>query len=230
MKKFRYWLKRVLYWIVVPILSGPLKGYRFGLFTGSRFIVGSYGGREVDVLTDLARPDDVVFDIGAHVGYMTLLASKSVGDNGQVFAFEPLPLNLVYLRNHVKINRLANTRVLPCAVSRTAGWLSFDFGKGTGRGNLKANGASRALKVKVVGLDEMVRGGELPPPNLIKMDIEGAEVEALKGAAWIFTSARPKLLLSTHGAAIKAECEALLTGWDYELSAMMAGAILAIPR
>lgn len=171
---------------------------------------------------------DVVFDLGAYVGYMTLLAAKTAGTGGRMFAFEPMPMNLGYLNNHVKINRLKNTQVLPYAVSRIAGWRSFDLSKGSGRGGLRPNAKDNTLRVEVVGLDEMVRQGRLPPPNVIKMDIEGEEAEALKGATRIFTTVRPKLFLSTHGGEIRAECESLLSGWNYKIFPIPKADLLAI--
>jgi FkbM family methyltransferase len=220
----------MFYWIVMPILSGPLRGRWFGLFTGSRFVLGRYGGREAALLAEITRPGDVVFDLGAHVGYLTLLAAKAAGEKGRVFAFEPSPLNLVFLGHHVRLNRLANVRLMPCAVGRTVGRRAFDTARGSGRGGLKNGGAAGAEPmVEVVGLDEMVHAGRLPRPDVIKMDIEGAEAEALRSAEWIFTNARPKLLLSTHGDAVRAECKALLAGWGYGLSPMTESDFLATP-
>jgi hypothetical protein len=87
-KNFRYWLKGLLYWVVVPIFSGPLKGCRFGLFTGSRFITGKYGGAEVNHVLELAKPGQVVFDIGAHVGYFRV-CSFSCGNQVALSGMSP---------------------------------------------------------------------------------------------------------------------------------------------
>lgn len=231
MDRFRHWLKRILYWVVVPIMGGPLKGCRVGLFTGSRFVKGRYGGKEIDLLLEHVHAGDVVFDLGAHVGYLTMVASKAVGNTGQVVALEPVALNLAYLRNHVKVNRLTNTQILPCAVGKESGWCTFDAGKGTGRGHLESGTGASGPQVEVVSLDELVSQGKLPAPNLIKMDIEGAEVNALVGATRIFTSTRPKLLLSTHGDEIKAKCLSLLESWNYEVAPFSSHAsVFATPR
>lgn len=79
LKRWRYWIKGVTSWVTLPIRSGPLKGYRWGVFTGMRFLRGSYDDEAVQRFLALIRPGDVVFDAGAHVGYYTLAAAKQVG-------------------------------------------------------------------------------------------------------------------------------------------------------
>ena len=69
-----------------------------------------------------------VFDIGAHAGYYTLIASKLVGGSGHVVAFEPAPRNLRYLRRHLSLNHVSNVTVLEVAVSDRAGVGRFDVG------------------------------------------------------------------------------------------------------
>ncbi|MGI9456425.1 MAG: FkbM family methyltransferase [Aeoliella sp.] len=228
-KGMRYWMKGMLSWVVVPVLSGPLKGCWFGLFTGSRFIRGTYGENEAATFQRLLKAGDVVLDIGAHVGYFTLLAARLVGSSGKVFAFEPLPLNLAYLNRHVLANRLTNVEVLPVAVGRNAGQLSFDSAGGTGRGRLGDDGRTGELQVEVVSLDDMHDQGRLPGPNLIKMDVEGVEVEALHGASRLLAQYRPNILLSVHGEAAKRESETFLRQLGYHLSYFKQSTIIAVP-
>jgi FkbM family methyltransferase len=227
MKRFRYKLKQWLSWVLVPIWRGPLQGYRIGLFTGSRFVRGTYGGDEADMLARLIKPGDVVFDVGAHVGYYSMLASHIVG-RGRVFSFEPLPLNLKYLNQHVRANRLSNVEVIAAAVGRAEGWLSFDTGPGTGRGRLNAANES-TMRVRVHSIDELLRAGRLPRPNFIKMDIEGAEVDALRGAAGALRDCRPTILLSTHGREVRLECESLLRELGYRLQPFGHSDLIATP-
>jgi FkbM family methyltransferase len=229
MNPLRDQLKHMFYWMTCPVLSGPLKGCRMGLFTGTKFILGKHGAEEAALLREHIRPGDVVFDAGAHIGYMTMLAAKAAGETGRVYAFEPLPLNLRYLRRHIAINHLATVQILPCAIGRTAGEGAFDLGKGSGRGNLNPNATGQVLRVQIVSLDELVAAGKLPLPNVVKMDIEGAELDALQGAAHIFTTARPRLFLSTHGPAIRAGCEALLKDWNYEITPIPDCDLMALP-
>ena len=230
MKRLRYKLKHLLSWVLVSIWAGPLKGYRFGLFTGSRFVRGTYGGDEVSLLARLIKPGDVVFDVGAHVGYYSMLASHIVG-TGKVVSFEPLPLNLKYLKRHVRANKLANVEVIAAAVGRREGWLSFDADAegGTGRGRLKPGASESAMRVRVHSIDELFRAGRLPRPNFIKMDIEGAEGDALHGAVSVLRDCRPTILLSVHGREVHLECESLLKELGYRLKPFCHSDLIATP-
>jgi FkbM family methyltransferase len=135
--------------------------------------------------------------------------------NGQVFAFEPLPANIVSLEKHIELNGLDNVRVLNVAVSDRKGMASFEVGITCADGHLAPNGN---LAVQTVSLDELIARQEVPPPNYIKMDIEGGEACALLGARDCFTRFRPELFLATHGKAIHDECCSLLQSWRYRMN------------
>lgn len=213
-KSFRYRMKGRLTWWRAPIRSGPLKGYRWCVFTGARYLRGQHGEDENAVLRGAVAAGGVVYDVGAHVGYVALVAAQIVGPQGRVFAFEPLPLNRRFLQTHVDVNGVHNVQVLPYAVSDRNGELLFDVAGGTGRGRIGEGGQ---LRVETVSLDAMLADGRLPPPDLIKMDVEGAEVLALVGARKLLQEHGPTILLSTHGDAVKRQCEILLQELGYEL-------------
>jgi FkbM family methyltransferase len=229
MKTVRHWFKSRLSWVQVPILGGPLKGNRIGLFAGARFVKGNYGGHEAQLFLRQLKPGDIVLDVGAHVGYYTLLASRIVHTTGKVVAFEPSRMNLKYLRQHIRTNGLQNVQLFDSAVGRKEGWLSFECSHGTGTGRLDFQSSS-GERVRVCGLDELYRRGMIPAPTFIKMDIEGAEVEALPGAAELIWKCRPTILLSTHGAEVREFCEKFLRDLGYELTSVDDGLLLAKPR
>ena len=230
-KHIRYWLKQKLNWLTFPISGGPLKGYRFGLFTSSRFLRGTYGATERQVMESILNKGDVVLDVGAHIGYFTLLASHTVSRDGnragRVFAFEPLPLNLAYLKRHLSANGIKNVKVYPAAVGLENGWQSFDLAGGSGRGSLSAHDGNNMLRVQVLRLDSLFEKGEISNPHFMKMDIEGAEGEALKGARNMLVTCRPTILLSVHGQAVQEECEAFLKDIGYRWSYVMVSTLLA---
>lgn len=213
-KAFRYWLKARLLWLALPIRSGPLRGCRWSVFTGSRFVLGRYHEDETAEIQRLVRPGDVVYDIGAHVGYYTLVAARAAGPAGHVHAFEPLPLNQRTLQGHLRMNRIDNVSLLTCAVSDAPGVLRFDPAGGTGRGRLSTRGT---LEVPVVRIDDLVEQGLLRPPALIKMDIEGAEAAALRGALRTLREHAPVVFVATHGDAVRRECEQLLHSLGYRV-------------
>ena len=100
---------------VVPILSGPLRGRRWVVGAGPHgYWLGTYEADKQRLLQTLLREGDCFFDVGANVGFFTLLASALVGRSGRVVAFEPLPQNLAFLRRHLLLNRPHNRlRAMP---------------------------------------------------------------------------------------------------------------------
>ncbi len=198
----------------VPILQGPLRGKRW--IVGSQrhaFWLGCY---EPDMQRQIAREisrGGVFFDIGANVGFYSLLASNLV-DPGKVYAFEPLPINVSYLRRHLYLNRRTNVEVLEVAVCDQEGEASFEE-EATGSMGCLANHGK--LRVRTSTLDRLLQAQEIPPPNYIKMDIEGAEFRALVGARNCFQKYKPNLFLATHGRAVHEECCKLLHSWNFKV-------------
>ena len=156
---------------------------------------------------------DVFYDVGANVGFYSLMAAV-INDRGKVYAFEPLPENLNYLRRHIELNRISNIEVLPLAIANVEGSALFKPGEVRETGRLGPDGN---LQVQVTTLDALLQREEIAPPHCIKMDIEGGELRALEGAKGSFTKYRPRLFLSTHSRELYAECCRLLTAWNYEL-------------
>ena len=121
-KMLRLPLKVVPPRMIIPILQGRLKG-RFWIRGSSNdgCWLGSYERKKTRLFEKTVTGGSVVFDIGANVGYYTLLASLLVGPGGKVFSFEPVPRNLFYLRKHLAMNRLKNVTVFEEAASDTCG-------------------------------------------------------------------------------------------------------------
>lgn len=209
-------LKARLGRFTMRIRGGPLTGLRWSVGTGSRFLKGSYEPETTAALQSALREGDVFFDIGAHVGYLTVVGSLAVGDSGRVFAFEPRPMNREFLIRHVQVNDRVNVTVLETAVAAEAGTRRFDIDTGSGTGRLSDSGE---LEIRTISLDEEIRAGRLPVPDLVKIDVEGAEGEVLRGARGTLAGARPTLLISTHGpgphAAVLSVLEEL--GYGHEL-------------
>jgi FkbM family methyltransferase len=125
-----------------------------------------------------------------------------------------MPRNLAYLRKHLKLNHARNVEILPFAISDKIGQAQFEIEASGLMGRLTGEGS---LTVATATLDSLVENGGMAPPDFIKMDIEGAELSALRGASFIFQRYRPVLFLATHGRDIERECRKLLELWDYEI-------------
>jgi FkbM family methyltransferase len=199
---------------VVPILRGQLRGKRW--IVGSaihRCWLGFYEFEKQRLISSMVKPGTVFYDVGANVGFYCLLAAGLVGPQGNVFAFEPLPRNVIYLRRHLALNRVSNVEILELAVGEQTGSASFTPEPSGCMGRLSHTGC---LPVSVASLDDLLEQGRLVPPHSIKMDIEGAELLALRGAQKCIQQHRPIIFLATHGRDIHAACCSLLESWEYE--------------
>lgn len=212
----------------VRVMAGPLKGKRWIASSGARFWRGIHKPEMTRILLDKIRAGSVYFDVGAHIGYYTVMASDMVGAQGRVISFEPRKLNLSYLRSHIRVNRCANVEVIPAAVGERPGECRFETRIGTGLGYVSETGNR---SVDMVSLDDLVGSGRLPPPDVIKVDVEGGEMGVLKGATELLRQHRPITVVSTHGDAIREECVAFLEGEEFEVSwAGKWAPIVAEPR
>ena len=209
----RYPLKLIPSDLALPVLQGPLRGQRW--IVGSHLHgcwLGSYEWKMQRRIVREVRAGSVFFDVGANVGFYSLLAAMRVG-TGRVYAFEPLPANVVFLRSHLEINCVRNVEVLEVAISDHSGTTTFASESTRAMGKLEAGGG---LTVQVSTLDRLIAEGRAAAPNCIKMDIEGGEFRALLGATESFAKFRPQLFLATHGKAVHDDCCRLLASWEYE--------------
>ena len=215
-------MRAKLNWAVLPIFTGPLKGDRWLLATRSSFFFGTYEPAQTALFCKVVKPGDVVYDIGAHFGYYALLASKLVGTEGRVLAFEPSPPNLARLYRHIELNRCSNVQVLELAVSDREGSAHFETRTGSGLGHLAPDGP---VEVKVTRLDAL-QG--YPLPNVMKIDVEGAEVGVLQGATSLLAAAKPTIFLSLHADDLKKACLEILAGYGYTFQDIGPLEILAL--
>src|SRR5262245_56313149 len=198
---------------VLPILQGPGRGmkwiadsYNHGCW------LGSYEFEKQKVIPTLVKKGDVVYDIGAHVGYFTILFARLVGPSGQVVAFEPFPRNFEYILRHVSLNGLQNVVPVQAGVAAKSELTHFAAGvhSALGRKSTESLGEG-GLQLAVVNLTEFIREKGLRLPHLIKMDIEGAEMEVIPSIIDFLIENKVKLLISTHGDLITKALVDLLT-------------------
>lgn len=210
--------------LTLPILRGPLAGKRWVVASRANFFWGTYEPEQTQAIQRVIRPGNVVYDVGAHYGYYTLLASSLTGPEGKVFAFEPSPANIVRLQTHLRINGCTNVAVKEVALSDRQGTARFDNQRGSGTGHLSTDGA---IEVQTTTLD--VLAAQLPAPNVMKIDCEGAEILVLTGSEKTIRAARPVIFLSTHGDALKKTCFEWLQNWGYQPSRLHGDDYLFTP-
>lgn len=159
-----------------------------------------------------------VFDIGAHVGFYTLLMSRAVGDSGKVFAFEPCPANITDCLAHVRMNHLGNVVVVPAAVGSTPGLASFAAGESSTTGKLAR--VDTDVRVACFTLDELLATGRFLVPDVIKVDVEGAESQVLEGAQTLLRQHAPTWFVALHSLDQKHACLRLLADAGYTVSGL----------
>ncbi|MFA5386120.1 MAG: FkbM family methyltransferase [Candidatus Paceibacterota bacterium] len=150
---------------------------------------------------DVVRPGNVVIDLGANIGYFTLLAAKLVGETGKVFSFEPEPSNFYYLQKNIKINDFNNAVAFQKAVSNKNGETSlfvctYDSGHHTinQSGGIEAyrhgrSGRTKKISIETVALDDFFEG-KIDRVDILKIDVEGAEAIAIEGMEKILMNNR----------------------------------------
>jgi len=216
----------------VKIAAGDLAGFSFRLDmqTEKDYWLGTYEPELQAALHALIRPGVTIYDVGANIGYVSLLLAKAAGAEGRVYAFEALPDNVARLRADLALNAVgARVTVVPGAVTQASGPVRFyvhasgGMGKAAGSAG-RADEAYRAeISVPGICLDEFVYAGGNPPPQVVKMDIEGGEVMALPGMRRVLAEARPLMLMELHGPeSARATWEAL-TAAAYRICWMKPG-------
>lgn len=148
---------------------------------------GGYELPERLFIERFVRPGMTFLDVGAHNGYYSLLASRRVGPAGRVVAFEPSPRERRRLRWNLALNRCRNVAVEPCALGAGGGSASLFVvrGRETGFNSLRPpalDQPTRQVRVAVDSLDRCAERLGLSAVHFVKLDVEGAELDALRGA------------------------------------------------
>jgi len=201
----------------VRILRGPLRGKKWVKGSGpNAYWVGTYEVARLREFAGVLKQGDVVYDVGANVGIYTLHAGFGVGASGWVYAFEPLARNLHYLRQHVRLNNLQNCTIVENAICNQEGTLAFSAaGWDPSMARICAEGE---ISVPSTTLDICVYGKKhLRPPNVVKIDVEGAESEVLKGATRTISEFHPTMFLEIHGTELHRDCRDFLLAKEYRV-------------
>jgi FkbM family methyltransferase len=158
-------------------------------------------------LSRLLAPGMTVLDIGAHAGLYTVIASKLVGASGRIISFEPSARERRRLKRHLSLNRCRNVTVMDVALGDEEGHsdLFIVDGRETGCNSLRPGPGipGRSVRVRVRCLDNCQSEGMFTSVDFVKMDIEGGELSALRGARGVFRSLRPALLCEVEEARLE---------------------------
>lgn len=211
---------------VNTIATGPASGLRID--AGGSHVAYAVGNAEEHVqrvLVERLRPGMTVLDIGGNVGFISLLSARIVGSNGLVVALEPVPDNAARLRQNAQLNGFSNIRVIEVAASDRNEAAQMYVSDYIAFSRLTTTTRPRSV-VQVIGVsartvDDLVADGSVPPPHLVKIDVEGAELSVLNGMREVIARHRPEIVCEVHDcnveyASVMRELDYVVTNLDDE--------------
>lgn len=175
----------------IPKTVGTRYGFRMnvniGDFIGRHiYLHGHYENYVSRTFEKILRPGSNVIDIGANIGYFSLLSSSIVGEKGKVFSFEASSSIFNKLQNNITLNKSTNVYATSCAIGDEEGEVEFYEADNShlGISSLRNLGeqTSQKIRVKMITIDSRI--DQFPTIDLIKIDVEGAEMKVLKGMEW----------------------------------------------
>ena len=187
------------------------------------FVYGTWEPKLIGVVADIVKEGMTVIDVGAHIGYYSLYFAKCVGPAGRVFSFEPVPENLELLRKNIQLNQISWIQTFSNAVYSCEKEVSIavpEDSPNAGGGSVVQDRGSRHFSVAAVTLDSFCSSAGVRP-DVIKMDVEGAEYDVLLGARNTIEWFGPKLLVELHhfdGDASAHPVPELLRSYGYEVN------------
>jgi FkbM family methyltransferase len=222
--------------VALTVRRGPAKGLRLELDLVRRhesaYVLGKYETEILASLAKLVQPGWTIWDVGTYLGLYSVFFSRLVGPTGAVVSIEPDPRNLERTRRNLEINGYRMAHHLNAAIGGPAGEVDFLLSEDTNshlpgvyvgdRGMKEVyrgrDATKTTLKIACVTLDQACFEQALPRPNLIKIDIEGAELVALRYLDRLCKEVRPILLLELHNPECDAEAWVFATRTGYTLT------------
>jgi FkbM family methyltransferase len=192
------------YGSVRKVLAGPLRGARFRVAPGMgiSYALGRDHGGALRFLAARLVPGQRVYDVGANQGQFSLLFGRMAGA-AAVLALEPVAENVAALRANLVLNGLEAVQIQQAAAGRRAGVERFAYAEGSRTMGAFAHRAFKlpsdtpCVEVDTLRLDDLPGAG-VPPPVLIKIDVEGAAGDVLDGAVHLLQQHRPRLFIELH--------------------------------
>jgi FkbM family methyltransferase len=206
-------LRPAVRWLERGRLRVP-QGHAGGLLFDMRYLpishahIGSiaFGNLESSVQEAMIRHlgrGGVLYDIGANLGFFSMLGGHLAGlQEGHVYAFEAAPENAEAIRHNALLNGVSNITVIPKAVSAHSGRGRLQIVDDQSWSKLEDYGehpyTEQVIEVELVSIDDLVAAGELRPPTIVKIDVEGAEIAVLEGMRKTIAEHRPAIICELH--------------------------------
>ena len=220
----------------VEVQHGPAKGLWLKLNprTGHDYFQGAVEPEAQQALVEHLRAGMTVYDIGANIGFFSLLGARLVGTAGRVVAFEADPDAAARLKEHAARNGFSWITVEEKAAWSETGEVRFvrsvpATSPDLGLGHVQTDGAAEdSMGVAAVSLDDYAE--RAPAPDFVKCDVEGAEVEVVRGARRLLAEKRPNVLCELHSEENRRILDEVFARLGYDCRSCGASHILAIPR
>ena len=208
-------------------MAGPLKGYLWSTACSYEYILGNYEDpKTMNAFLSWLKPGSVFYDLGANAGYFSLLANRVITE-GKIYSFEPSPAARQLLEMHLELNSAKITTdtisLLPFAISDTEKQIEFSDSHIPKEGNTYIKGSpifsgtENRITVQCYSVDGLQEQG-FEKPDVMKIDVEGAEYDVLQGAVNTLQRYKPGILLATHDChlpGVQEKCVQLLKQLGY---------------
>lgn len=209
--------------------AGPAKGARMSidLPADKAIWTGTYESKVAAELAAWVNPGDICFDVGGYRGFFS--AVLALNGAGLVHVFEPLPANGARIEQLIGLNPNLPLKLHKIAIGAQVGEADLTVMPDASMGKLISSNfqphaqSGQNLKVKVETLDNLVKSGAVPPPALIKIDVEGAEAMVLEGAKNLLKQSRPKLFIEVHSRRLADWCYRYVSDYKYQVVTIETG-------
>ena len=211
--------------------AGPASGLWIELSprTGAMYCRGEVESAVQEILARCLGPGMVFYDLGANIGLFSLLAARIVGESGHVFSFEPDPSVAGRLRRNVARNGFPNVTVVEVGLWSCSGKVNFvaagSSSPDRGTGQFVDDKNLKGTLIECTSLDDFIASA--PLPDAIKCDIEGAEIEALRGAEKLLRTSQPWVLCEIHSESNDRSAREILGDFGYSVESVDTNHILA---
>lgn len=188
----------------------------------SSLLYGPFEDAELRYLTQMVQPGDTVFDIGANIGLFSVVLGRAVGAQGHVVAAEPVPANALRAKENVSLNGLTNVQFVNAAIGATAGTIRLNLADDLAYPSVgevaESRGIGTSIEVPLRTLDDLWLEVGSPPVSFVKIDVEGAELDVLRGAAQMLRTTHPVLLIEANDSVALASLREMLDPIGYSFT------------